>query len=137
MKKISLFALAGMIVLCFAISGSFSALSQLSNRGAMNTWTTRVVERQHETAKTAYTSYLKVVRVEKHHGFDRTIFEFQGPLPDYQINYLATPFYVNEDESKERIRIAGRAFIQAGFYFIPADETQNNLAQAAGFFPKG
>jgi|ERR1700730_5740096 len=137
MKKVSLFAFAGLIVFCFAISGSFSAPSQLSNRGALNTWTTRVVERRHETAPTAYTSYLKVVHVAKHNGFDRTIFEFQGPLPDYNIQYLATPFYVNEDESKERIRIAGRAFIEAGFYFIRADETQLNLAQAAGFSPKG
>lgn len=136
-KKGILFALAAFIVLCLAISGSFSAASQFSSRGALNTWTTRVVERQHETAETAYTAYLKVVRVEKHNGFDRTIFEFQGPLPNYSFRYLDRPFYNNEDESKERIRIAGRAFIQAGFYFIRADETQLNLAEAAGFSPQG
>ena len=136
-KKVSLFAVASLMVFCFGISGSFSAPSQLGNQGALNTRTTRVVERRHETAETAYTSYLKVVQVAKHNGFDRTIFEFQGPMPNYNFHYLATPFYVNEDESKERIRIAGRAFIQAGFYFIRADETQLNLAQAAGFSPQG
>lgn len=137
MKKIMPFAVAGLIVLRLAISGSFSAAAQFSNRGALNTWTTRVVERQNETAETAYTSYLKVVRVEKHNGFDRAVFEFQGPMPNYSFRYLDKPFYNNEDESKERIRIAGRAFIQAGFYFIRADETQLNLAEAAGFFPQG
>ena len=137
MWKVSLFSVVCLIVLCLATSRSFSAHSQVSNRGTLNSWTTGVVERQHETAETAYTSYLKVVQVARHNGFDRTIFEFQGTLPNYNIHYLATPFYVNEDESKERIRIAGRAFIQAGFYFIRADETQLNLAQAAGFSPKG
>lgn len=137
MKQAGIFSLAGLVALCLAVSASFSAPSQVNNRGALNSWTTRVVERRHETAETAYTSYLKVVRAEKHNGFDRAVFEFTGPMPNYNIHYLATPFYVNEDDSKERIRIAGRAFILAGFYFIRADETQLNLEQAKGFFPQG
>jgi hypothetical protein len=137
MKKATLLSVTVLVVFCFTVSGSFSAISQVSNNGPLNTWTTRVVERQHETGETAYSSYLKVVRVEKHNGFDRTVFEFTGVMPNYNIHYLATPYYVNEDESKERIRIAGHAFIQAGFYFMRADETQLGLAEAPGFYPKG
>jgi hypothetical protein len=133
MKKLMLASIASVIVLCFAVA----APSQVSNQGALNTWTTTVVERQHQTAETAYSSYLKIVRTEKHNGFDRAIFEFQGPLPNYNIKYFARPYYANEDESKERIRIAGRAFIQAGFYFLRNDETQNKLSAAGDFFPKG
>ena len=90
-KKGILFALAAFIMLFVANSGSFSAPAQFSNRGALNTWTTRVVQRQHETAETAYTAYLKRVHVTRHNGFDRAVFEFQGPLPNYSFRYLDKP----------------------------------------------
>jgi hypothetical protein len=137
MNRVGFVLVVSLIVLCFGITGSFSAPAQFTNRGTLNTWSTRVFERQHETAETAYSSYLKRVRVEKHQGFDRTVFEFTGTIPNYNFHYLAAPYYSNEDESKERIRIAGHAFIQAGFYFIRADETQLNFEQAADFVPKG
>lgn len=133
MKESKLLLLATATVLLVSIS----APSQMSNRGALNRWTTSVVERRHEDEKTAYTAYLRSVRVGKHNGFDRAVFEFQGPLPNYNIKYFATPYYANEDECKERIRIAGHAFIQAGFYFIRNDETQNKLSEAPNFYPKG
>ena len=136
MNRAGFVTVASLIVFCFGVSGSLSAPVQFTNRGTLNTWGTKTFERQHQTGEAAYSSYLKQVRVEKHKGFDRTVFEFSGTMPNYNFHYLAKPYYSNEDESIERIRIAGHAFIQAGFYFIRADETQLDYQQAAYFFPK-
>lgn len=136
MKKRSYFLAASLIVLCFCLC-SLSGATQFGNQGALNTWTTRAVRRQNQDGETAYTAYVKVVRVAKKNGLDQVIFEFQGPKPNYEIQYLRSPFYINEDESKERIRIAGNAFIQVGFYFMRADEIQQSLSEANGFFPQG
>jgi hypothetical protein len=36
------------------------------------------------------------VRAAKQHGFDRVVFEFFGPLPNYRVDYLPTPYFEDE-----------------------------------------
>jgi hypothetical protein len=64
------------------------------------------------------------------------IFEFDGPLPDCRIDYLNSRFYEGED-GRERIRIAGRAFIRIDLSQISADEKQFSFSNARHFSPKG
>src|SRR6266851_964361 len=124
-----------MFLLSVFLCGFLSVSAQFKNVGKLKTWTTRTFERQHEGEP--YASYLRHVHVEKQSTFDRVVFEFQGPMPHYNIHYLRARFYVNESGDQERIKIAGSRFIIVGFYFIRSDETQVTLSQAKGFFPAG
>src|SRR5439155_24119979 len=67
---------------------------------------------------------------------DRVVFEFDGPIASYSIEYLASRFYESES-GRERIRIVGNAFVHVIFHIIPTDEKQLALFQAKDFSPKG
>jgi hypothetical protein len=76
------------------------------------------------------------VRVGRHQTFDRVVFEFSGSMPNYQVEYLKGRFYENEG-GRQRIRIAGNAFIQVNLNLIPTDEEQMKLREQNSFIPKG
>lgn len=52
------------------------------------------------------------VRAATHPGFDRVVFEFSGPLPDYNVQYVDE---LTQDGSGRTMRIAGQATLQLGF----------------------
>ncbi len=53
------------------------------------------------------------VRAAQHEGYDRIVFEFQGGLPGYRIEYVEPP--ILGDASGLPITIAGAAFLRARF----------------------
>ena len=110
---------------------ALSVVAQYETAGQLNTWTTHPVSRRNNQS-----SYVRVVRVAKQRAFDRVVFEFAGPVPNYRLEYLRSKYF--EDESgRHRIRIAGTAFIHVSLNMISADETQVRFMDAPGFVPKG
>jgi hypothetical protein len=107
------------------------AFSQFQNAGELDGWTSRPVARQH-----GETSFVRTVRAARQKGFDRVVFEFDGPVPNYSIRYLQSSYYEGEG-GRRRIRIAGSRFIQVTLNQIPVDEKQIKLIEAKNFIPKG
>lgn len=119
------------LLLCTFVFSPTAA--QFANTGRLNTWTTRTVSRTHEGTGT---TYVRKVRVGRHQTFDRVVFEFSGSMPNYQVEYLKGRFYENEG-GRQRIKIAGNAFIQVNLNLIPTDEEQMKLRERDSFIPKG
>jgi len=107
------------------------AFSQFPTTGKTNTWTAGPVSRQHNTSTT-----VRVVRVARQKGFDRVVFEFEGPVPNYEIKYLRSVYYQGEGE-RERIKLAGSRFVQVELNQIPVEDKQIQFIEAKGFIPKG
>jgi hypothetical protein len=76
------------------------------------------------------------VRAAKQRAFDRVVFEFSGPLPNYRIEYLKSHFYDGE-AGRVRIKSAGKAFVQVEFSVIPSSDEQLKFSEATNFVPKG
>ncbi len=57
-------------------------------------------------------------------------------MPNYRIEYLKGRFYENEG-GRQRIKIAGNAFVQVNLNLIPTDEEQMKLREQDSFIPKG
>ncbi len=122
-----------LIALAFCALSTPHATAQSVNSGRLNTWTTRTVSRVHEGAGT---TYVRNVRVGRHQTFDRVVFEFTGSMPNYRVEYLRARFYDNEG-GRQRIKIAGNAFVQVNLNLIPTDEEQMKLREQDSFIPKG
>jgi len=56
------------------------------------------------------TSLLTDVRVARHEGFDRVVFEFDGPVPGFDVEYIEPP--ITEDGSGDEVDVRGDAFLQ-------------------------
>ncbi len=112
----------------------FSAFAQIGNIGRLNTWTTREVARAHNS--TSQASYVKTVRASEQNGFDRVVFEFEGPFPNYDLKYLKSPFYKGE-AGRRRIRQPGKVFLMVEFFVVPTDDNQLKLHEVKDFTPKG
>lgn len=111
---------------------ALSATAQTAATGKVNTWTTKPMERRESSEST----HLRTVRAAKQSGFDRVVFEFDGGLPNYTINYLRSRWH--EDESgRHRLKLAGNAFVEVYLFVIPVDDEQLKLSQAKDFYPKG
>jgi hypothetical protein len=64
----------------------------------------------HIDAEGEGTALLTDVRVARHEGFDRVVFEFDGPLPEVDVEYVEPP--ISEDGSGDEIEVRGDAFLQ-------------------------
>ena len=122
-----------LIAFIFSVLTASTTAAQSPNTGTLNTWTTRAVARTHEGPGT---TYVRSVRAGRHQTFDRVVFEFVGSMPNYQVEYLRGRFYENEG-GRQRIKIAGNAFVQVNLNLIPTDEEQLKLREHAAFIPKG
>ena len=81
-------------------------------------------------------TYLRQTRANRKRQFDQAIFEFDGPMPSYEVKYLSTRFY-DDGDGKHRIRIAGNAVIELVFFVMPYNDRQDAFARARGFTPRG
>jgi hypothetical protein len=124
------FVSAAMLVL-FAL---ISVPAQIDNVGTFNTWTTKPFSRAHNSSNQA--SYIKVVRAAKQAGFDRVVYEFEGPFPNYRIEYLNGRLYDTE-AGRQHIRQAGNVFLQINFFVIPTGDEQLRFTNAKNFVPRG
>lgn len=123
---------AFIIAALFVLLSSFSVSAQPQNIGKFDTWTTAFSRTHEQTAVT----HLRQVHAIRQQGFEQVVFEFDGTIPNYNIKYLTSQFYEDED-GKHRIKIAGRVFLQIELFVIPYDERQDEFAQRKGFSPKG
>ncbi len=112
----------------------FSTPAQIGNLGTLKDWTTKPVSREHSAE--GQVNYLKTVRADKHMKYDRVVFEFTGPLPNYRIEYLKSHFYEGE-AGRVRIKSAGNAFLQVEMFTIPTSEEQLKFTEAKDFRPRG
>ena len=124
------FVSAAMLVLFVLLS----VPAQIDNVGTFNTWTTNPFSRAHNSSNQA--SYIKVVRAAKQTGFDRVVYEFEGPFPNYRIEYLNGRLYDTE-AGRQHIRQAGNVFLQINFFVIPTDDEQLKFTNAKNFVPRG
>lgn len=111
-----------------------SAPAQIGNVGPLDDWTTKPVSREHRAINQV--TYVKTVRADKRVKYDRVVFEFTGPLPNYRIEYLKSHFSEGE-AGRVRIKSAGNAFIQVEMFTIPTAEEQLKFTEAKGFRPRG
>ena len=111
-----------------------SVPAQIDNVGTLNTWTTNPFSRGHNSSNRA--SYIKVVRAAKQTGFDRVVYEFEGPFPNYRIEYLNGRLYDTE-AGRQHIRQAGNVFLQINFFMIPTGDEQLKFTDAKNFVPRG
>ncbi|HKR58349.1 MAG TPA: hypothetical protein VJS64_01350 [Pyrinomonadaceae bacterium] len=130
MKTFSRLLIAIIIVLGLS---AFPITAQFPNAGKLNTWTTRAVARRHGATEA---TYVRNIRVGRQRGFDRVVFEFSGVMPNYRVEYLKSRYYENEGGT-QRIKIAGRAFVEVNLNVIPADEEQLKLREQKDFIPQG
>jgi hypothetical protein len=56
---------------------------------------------------------LTAVRIGRHEGFDRIVFQFRGQVPGYRVAYVQPP--IVQDASGLPVDIDGSAFLQARF----------------------
>ena len=121
----------GITALLLCVTHSSSA--QLKNSGKLNRWTSKPVEQRYESDQL---TRIRTVRAATHKGYDRIVFEFTGPMPNYSVKYHPSRFY--EDEGgRHRIKIAGGTYVHVNLNLIPVDEEQLKFSQAADFTPKG
>ena len=118
----------------FVFLALLSVPAQIDNVGTLNTWTTNPFSRAHNSSNQA--SYIKVVRAAKQAGFDRVVFEFEGPFPNYRIEYLNWRLYDTE-AGRQHIRQAGNVFLQINFFVIPTGDEQLKFTNAKTFVPRG
>ena|SRR2546421_5179203 len=124
------FANATMFVL-FAL---LSVPAQIEHVGKLNTWTTKPFSRAQQSSTEP--PHIKIVHAGKQIAFDRVVFEFDGPLPNYRIEYLKSRYY-EATAGRQRIKQPGSVFLQINFFVIRTDETQIKFSDAKGFVPKG
>lgn len=91
-----------------------------------STWTTEAVEtpRGEPPAVT-----LRAVRIGTHEGYDRTVFEFDGPrLPGYHLAYVKTP--VQQCGSGDDVTPPGEAALEVRFTPARAHDDQGQATVA-------
>lgn len=62
------------------------------------------------TAQVSGTALITDVRVARHEGYDRVVFEFENGLPGYQVGYVEGP--ITQDASGEPVDVQGAAYLQ-------------------------
>lgn len=87
--------------------------AQFENKGSLNAWTNKVVSREKQYESVEFVK----MKVGKHQGYDRVVFEFKRDLPNYQVNYVKPPIPFSETE--EYVKISGKAFVVVSFSLVP------------------
>ncbi|MFN2578156.1 MAG: hypothetical protein ABR607_10750 [Pyrinomonadaceae bacterium] len=111
-----------------------SVAAQTDNVGTLNAWTIKPVTRIH--APVTENPHIRTVRAAKQNNFDRVVFEFEGAIPNFRIEYLKSRIY-ESTAGRERLRLPGNVFLKINFFVITADERQMQLSKAKNFVPRG
>ncbi|MCY1030450.1 hypothetical protein OV207_03200 [Corallococcus sp. BB11-1] len=76
---------------------------------------------------------MRSVRTGTHAGYDRTVFEFEGPrLPGYQVSYVKTP--VQDCGSGDDVPVPGKAALQVRFTLAQLHNEQGQATVAQRTF---
>lgn len=92
-------------------------------------WTMHTVERSE--AKDDAIGILREVRVGRHQGFDRVVFEFTSnrAVPTYRVEYISQPIMPGMASGEEDFKIAGKAFLDVHFDAFGHEPTTYELAK--------
>jgi len=121
MRKLSLFLPAMLLIAC----GSLPTLAQYNTAGTLNTWTTRRVSRLNPPD-----GQFRILRVARHDGFDRAVFEFADGVSSFSVSYQKPP--ILEEETMTPVEIKGTAVLVVSFQFYYGEKV--DIYQG---FPKG
>jgi len=121
MRKLSLFLPTMLLIAC----GSVPTLAQYNTAGTLNTWTTRRVSRLNPPD-----GQFRILRVAKHNGFDRAVFEFADGVSSFSVSYQKPP--ILEEGTMTPIEISGSAVLVVSFQFYYGETV--SIYQG---FPKG
>jgi hypothetical protein len=86
---------------------------------------TGVAERQGDSVAT-----LNAVRVARHEGYERIVFEFGGAIPGYKVEYIDRP--VRQCGSGEVVPLPGDAWLSMRFYPANAHSEEGKPTVSAG-----
>jgi hypothetical protein len=84
--------------------------------GSLDVWTTEGVLRR----KFGQFPEFLTVRFGKHRDFDRVVFELDGDLIGYYVDYGKPPF--QGEASETTVKVHGKAFVQISLYPISASD---------------
>jgi hypothetical protein len=121
MRRISLLLIS---VFC-ALGAVNFASAQYRHTGKLNGWTTRSVSRLN-----APDGQFRILRVARHNGFDRAVFEFADGVPSFSVSYQKRP--VLEEGTMAPIEIRGSAVLVVTFQFYYGEDV--SIYQG---YPKG
>ncbi len=105
-----------LIAVVFVIASSSAGTINAQNIPVSNDdWKTTTTEKEPQGGEHSVVyGLLKAVRVGTHEGYDRIVFEFDGPcLTGYRIQYAVPPFALGE--SDEDVDVAGKLFLEVMF----------------------
>src|SRR5260370_29850018 len=119
---------AGFLLLTIGFSsvhGQWKAIDSdidCSNQnGRFNVWTTHCFSREAGSRAPE----LLGVRIGKHNGFDRIVFDLKGELEGYTVKYEKPPISWYGDG--EAIKVKGKAFVELTFYPLSVSQIENGL----------
>ena len=93
-----------------ATSGSGTSSTSTSSVDGIDPMEGAGTDPVHVEAEGNAVALLTDVRVARHEGFDRVVFEFDGPVPGLDVEYVEPP--ITEDGSGNEIEVGGDAFLQ-------------------------
>jgi hypothetical protein len=121
MRKITQALASILFIVCVRSSG----LAQYRHTGRLNVWTVAQISRLN-----APDGQFRILRVARHDGFDRAIFEFADGVPSFSVRYQKRP--VLEEGTMAPVEISGSAVLVVTFQFYYGE----NVSIYQGF-PKG
>jgi hypothetical protein len=89
-----------------------------NQEGRFNVWTTHCFSREARSKAPE----LLGVRIGKHNGFDRIVFDLKGELEGYTVKYETKPISWYGDG--ETIKVKGKEFVEITFYPLSASQDQ-------------
>lgn len=115
MKMVGRILSVGFLLLMLGISpaqaqSDAQSTSQVYSEGRLNVWTTKRVLREDFGGG----DFLRM-RVGKQKGFDRVVFEMNGTLPKWYVNYEKPPF---ETYGDQYVKLRGKAFVHVSLYMV-------------------
>ena len=112
-----------LLVTAVILLGHVMSVAQWSDVGQLDTWGTTTITRM---PKPGDSTYLIGMRTAKGPGYERTVFEFDGVIPPFMIEYVKGPSFVTTAERK--IRVRGRYFISVVFQGLPYPDDEKSPA---------
>ena len=116
---------AGFLLLAIGFSsvhGQWRAIDPendcVNQRGRFNVWSTHCFSREAR----GKAPELLGVRIGKHDGFDRIVFDFKGKLEGYTVKYEKPPLSWYGDG--ETIKVKGKAFVEITFYPLSVSQIE-------------
>jgi hypothetical protein len=115
-----------LVAVLLIAGGRVSATAQhYHDTGRLNTWTMPEVSRLNGAD-----GQFRILRVAKHKGFDRAVFEFADGVSTFSVSYQEPPIY--QEETMTPVELRGSAVLVVSFRFYYGEKVDIYKG-----FPKG